>query len=230
MAAGLWHLHAERFVHRDLAARNLLLDTGAGSDAGAGCPSAMRVKIADFGMSRVVRDLSNSLSSSANRSTLAEDRFGAVKWMAPEVMLDGAYSPASDMFSFGVVLFEIWTTRLPYEELNHAEAAQRVVQHGLRPQLPLVDESPPSRTEVNADSNGKAAPVVRANQAEAETGSVAAALQWQAETNGGASALAPPHALYAQVMRRCLAADVAPADRIAAHEAHALLESLLAPL
>ncbi len=165
VAAGLWHLHAEQFVHRDLAARNLLL-TGTLGD-----PSAMSVKIADFGMSRVVRD---PLHLSAD-----EDKRVALKWTAPEVLRDvNAYSPASDMFSFGVVLFEIWTTRQPYEGLDHIEAAQRVVTHGLRPSL----ESP---------------------------------------------ALAP-HALYAQVMRRCLGADVAPGSRMAAHEAHAALESLLA--
>jgi serine/threonine protein kinase len=188
VAAGLWHLHAERFVHRDLAARNLLLDVGA-----------MRVKIADFGMSRVVRDLSHSLSS-------AEDRLVALKWNAPEVMQHGAYSPASDMFSFGVVLFEIWTTREPYEGLDNDEAAQRVVTQGLRPSL-----EPPAHASVD-------------DQAHASAAAAASSLPHASS----ADSVAAPHALYAQVMRRCLGADVAPDSRITAQKAYEELEKLLA--
>jgi serine/threonine protein kinase len=100
-AAGVAHLHKCGIVHRDLAARNVLLVS----------LQTMVPKVTDFGMSRCDAD-----------SNVTKSALGAAGWMAPEQMArDGlsndafSFSPASDVFSFAVLLFEIFEKRTPWE-------------------------------------------------------------------------------------------------------------------
>jgi serine/threonine protein kinase len=104
-AAGMLHLHSQGVVHRDLAARNILLD------------GALRPKVSDFGMSRVVLD---------NRSNSTETAVGPIKWMAPESLTNRLYSTKSDVWSFGVVIYEILTRESPYHEYNVMQIGTKV--------------------------------------------------------------------------------------------------------
>jgi len=106
-ALGILHLHRENVIHRDIAARNVLV---AGS-----FKSGFRAVITDFGLSRV----------KTNSATTVSD-IGPVKWMAPEAILNKAYSEASDAWSFGVLLWEIVTGRTPWEEEDALEVAMKV--------------------------------------------------------------------------------------------------------
>jgi hypothetical protein len=106
-AAGVRHLHAENVIHRDLAARNILVD------------DQMTAKIADFGMSRTAGD------DGEDNTTMTA--VGPVRWMAPEQMAHRKYSRASDVFAFGVVLFEIFTASPPWPGLAPLEVAAKVM-------------------------------------------------------------------------------------------------------
>ncbi|CAN0033925.1 unnamed protein product [Sphacelaria rigidula] len=62
--------------------------------------------------------------------------------MAPEVIRHEPYSKAADVYSFGVVLWEVLTSKQPFEDLTPIQAAFAVARQGLRPQLP--HDAPPA--------------------------------------------------------------------------------------
>lgn len=113
VSRGMNYLHQNNIIHRDLKAANLLMD-------GTGV-----VKVADFGIARV-----QAQSGGMTAET------GTYRWMAPEVIEHRPYNHTADVFSFGVVLWELLTGKLPYENLTPLQAAVGVVQKGLRPTIP----------------------------------------------------------------------------------------------
>ena len=98
-ACGLVHLHSQGIVHRDIAARNVLL---AGK-------KDLVAKIADFGLSAEANAHNKEYKAAEN---------GPFKWMAPEQLDKQKSSPASDVFAFGVLLFEIFARSAPWPEMN----------------------------------------------------------------------------------------------------------------
>ncbi|KAB5546768.1 hypothetical protein PHYPO_G00075740 [Pangasianodon hypophthalmus] len=108
VSQGMEYLEANRFLHRDLAARNCLV-----SDSHV-------VKVSDFGMARYVLD-DQYLSSSGAKFP--------VKWSPPEVFNFCRYSSKSDVWSFGVLMWEVFTEgKMPFENnLNH-EVVTMVMQ------------------------------------------------------------------------------------------------------
>jgi len=115
IAAGMLHLHKEELIHRDLASRNILLGSG------------FQVKISDFGLSRANQD--------TNQNKTASDT-GPLKWMSPEAIRNRVYSKASDIWSFGVTLWEVVTRSDPYPQLDPVQAALEVTHNKLRLQIP----------------------------------------------------------------------------------------------
>lgn len=126
-AAGMVHLHHENVLHRDLSARNVLID-----EHGDAC-------ICDFGFSLEVNEHAGTVETQSD--------LRPVKWLAPEALRGHTSSAASDVWQFGVLLFELLTYGgEPYAELSMAEAAAHVLGGGtLVEYLPAAGVPPPLR-------------------------------------------------------------------------------------
>ncbi|PRP78508.1 hypothetical protein PROFUN_13526 [Planoprotostelium fungivorum] len=116
IALGMRHIHAEKICHRDLAARNILLT------------AALEPKISDFGMSRQ-QDTESIESKTTNN-------IGPLKWMSPEAIRDNVYSSMSDVYSYGVVMWEIMTCELPWNDVGNMNACIAVLS-GERPPMSI---------------------------------------------------------------------------------------------
>ncbi len=119
IAAGMDFVVRQEYVHRDLAARNLLVN------------QAFRVKIADFGTSRKVVSRDNQYQDKP-------EKLFPVRWSAPEVLKNRKFTLKSDVWSYGVVVWEIFTEGdTPYFGMNN-EVLQRSILGGRT----LADEFP----------------------------------------------------------------------------------------
>ncbi|GAV87198.1 Pkinase_Tyr domain-containing protein [Cephalotus follicularis] len=113
IARGMQYLHSQGVLHRDLKSENLLL----GED--------MCVKVADFGISCL-----ESQCGSAKGFT------GTYRWMAPEMIKEKHHTKKVDVYSFGIVLWELITALTPFENMTPEQAAFAVSQRNARPPLP----------------------------------------------------------------------------------------------
>lgn len=120
VAKGLAYLAQQKYVHRDIACRNCLVN-------------AYRVvKIADFGMARPTFE---SDYYKYNRKSVR--KLFPVRWMPPETLTLGLFTPASDIWSFGIVVYEVISFgSYPYQGLTNNQVLT-YVKNGNAPQIPL---------------------------------------------------------------------------------------------
>ncbi|XP_055348307.1 tyrosine-protein kinase Src42A-like [Paramacrobiotus metropolitanus] len=130
IATGMAYLESQNYIHRDLAARNVLVGENN------------VVKIADFGLARLIRVGEDEY----------EARVGArfpIKWTAPEAANYSKFSIKSDVWSFGVLLMELYTYgRIPYPGMTNAEVLQQV-ENGYR--MPIPDKCPAEYYKIMKD-------------------------------------------------------------------------------
>jgi len=118
---GVTYLHTEGMVHRDIAARNLLLT------------KHLEIRVSDFGMSRI---LGPDNSDENDQYGKTKTRVGPLKWMSPESIRLSKYSFKTDVYSFGIMMFEIFSLGLePYEKISPIQAAFLAVGEGRRPDV-----------------------------------------------------------------------------------------------
>ncbi|KAM9820160.1 tyrosine-protein kinase JAK2a [Neosynchiropus ocellatus] len=118
ISKGMDYLAMKRYVHRDLATRNILVE------------SEIRVKIGDFGLTKV-------LPQDKEYYTVKEPGESPIFWYAPESLTDSKFSVASDIWSFGVVLYELFTysdknvspPAVFMEKMGHEKQGQMIVYH-----------------------------------------------------------------------------------------------------
>ncbi|XP_059472248.1 mitogen-activated protein kinase kinase kinase 7-like isoform X2 [Neocloeon triangulifer] len=122
-ARGVAYLHSlqPKVIHRDLKPPNLLLVDRGGT----------RLKICDFG---TARDLTTCGHLTNNQ--------GSAAWMAPEVFEGSSYTEKCDVFSWGIILWEVLTRRRPFDNIKGTTVAILWAVHtGQRP--PLISNCPP---------------------------------------------------------------------------------------
>lgn len=119
VAKGMEYITSKNCIHRDLAARNVLLTHGRVA------------KICDFGLARdITTDSSYVLRGNARLP---------VKWMSPESLFDCVYTFESDVWSYGILLWEIFSLgNSPYPGMQVGSAFYRMIQEGHRMSRPEI--------------------------------------------------------------------------------------------
>lgn len=113
VARGMEYVHGLGFIHRDLKSDNLLI-----------CADKS-IKIADFGVARIEVKTEGMTPET-----------GTYRWMAPEMIQHRPYDHKVDVYSFGIVLWELITGSLPFTNMTAVQAAFAVVNRGSRPTIP----------------------------------------------------------------------------------------------
>ncbi|XP_028777420.1 serine/threonine/tyrosine-protein kinase HT1 [Neltuma alba] len=113
IARGMEYIHSRGIIHRDLKPENVLISEDS------------HLKIADFGIA----------CEEAYRDVFTDDP-GTYRWMAPEMIKRKSYGRKVDVYSFGLILWEMVTGTIPYEDMTPIQAAYAVVNKNSRPVIP----------------------------------------------------------------------------------------------
>lgn len=117
VAAGMDHLAGKKHVHRDLACRNCLVKSAVDENG-------VIVKIADFGLGRNMY--------SADYYRMSKDTPLPIRWMSPEAIDYFKFSTQSDVWSFGILMWEVFSfAKVPYSGISNDKVVELVCQNTL---------------------------------------------------------------------------------------------------
>ncbi|CAD7703198.1 unnamed protein product [Ostreobium quekettii] len=123
IARGMKYLHDNNIVHGDLKSSNVLLQSSVTD------PRGYVAKVADFG-------LSQQMMSAKTHITASRTSFGTVTHMPPEVLQQGHLSLAADIYSFGIIMWEMMSGEPPFQNMMQMEVMRKVVLERQRPEFP----------------------------------------------------------------------------------------------
>jgi len=122
VARALRYLHTrpKPILHRDVKSANVLLYTRK---------KQLHVKLTDFGLSQV--------REAAEKNRKQDDKLGSRPWMAPELFgASPSYSTASDVYSLGMLLWEMVTRKIPFAQATNGQVLEKWISEGKRETLP----------------------------------------------------------------------------------------------
>lgn len=115
IAKGMHYLHTSDkegpILHRDLKSLNLLV-----TEPVSGVNDFVQAKITDFGLSRAISSLGGSEFESTAGGSRMTGMAGTFHWMAPEVLQSQEYTHKADVYSYGIVLWEILCREPPFNK------------------------------------------------------------------------------------------------------------------
>jgi len=117
ISSGMEYLHSLKspVLHRDLKSANILLAEGGA-----------RLAIADFGLARIQANVGVKMTAET----------GSYRWMAPEVIKHEEYNWRCDVYSYGIMVWEMMTYQIPFNNMMPVEAAFAVAKSEARPPKP----------------------------------------------------------------------------------------------
>jgi len=123
--AGLNHLHNQKIIHRDFHSGNILYE------------NEWDIVISDLGISK------SSISSIDNDD---DEIYGVISYMAPEILQGKDYTTASDIYSFGMIMWELITGRMPFWDQNNDIELIIKICKNFRP--PIIKNTPKGYVEL----------------------------------------------------------------------------------
>ena len=122
IANGLAHAHAHNLVHCDIKPHNILMTPDG------------RAKIADFGIARAITESTMTYSGNV---------VGSVHYFSPEQAQGTSITPKSDVYSLGIVMYEMLTNKLPFNGENPVSIAMKHIEEEPAPPSSIRPEIPP---------------------------------------------------------------------------------------
>ncbi|GLC55895.1 hypothetical protein PLESTB_001041000 [Pleodorina starrii] len=137
VASALHYLHEKGIVHGDLTAWNVMLCTSPGGNPDRSGRNFV-AKVADFGLSRTL-DV---------KSKIKTRTYGTISHMPPECLISGIISKATDVFAFGVLLWQMYTGLRPWAGMNHGQIIYNVGMKNV--QLLFPPGTPPAIADLSS--------------------------------------------------------------------------------
>lgn len=103
IAIAVQYIHSRQILHCDLKSANVLIDNN------------FNIKLIDFGLSYFMNEAPKGY-------------IGTPRWMAPEILKGGQYSVSSDIFSYGMILMELLTEKVPYFDVFNYEVTKEIIK------------------------------------------------------------------------------------------------------
>ncbi|QDT55802.1 Serine/threonine-protein kinase StkP [Caulifigura coniformis] len=124
----LSHAHSDQLIHRDLKPRNIILKTSRNRTGSSSHPA--RFVLLDFGIAA-------KLDAKGTQRNRTQDGAGTVEYMAPELLRTSPVATvASDIYAFGVILYQMMTGRVPFQQCDNSHMALAECLNAIAHQLP----------------------------------------------------------------------------------------------